>query len=120
MLASAVEPGRGPRRYMAGGHYVTWQEWTDLLSAAEGTHIAQQHVTREEMIQLGRDFDRQRQLGVDVTVPLTEEAAEIMTAGVPTDDSLMLEDLGITYRRTTETFADTITWLRSTGRLPTR
>jgi dihydroflavonol-4-reductase len=120
MLAAAVEPGRGPRRYMAGGRYVSWQEWTDLLSEAEGTQVAQQHVTREEMVQLGRDFDHQREAGIEVSVPLTEEAAEIMTAGVPTDDSATIEELGVRYRPTTETFADTIAWLRSTGRLPPR
>ena len=32
LLARAVRPGSGPRRYLAGGTYVTWSEWVDLLS----------------------------------------------------------------------------------------
>lgn len=118
LLAAAVEPGRGPRRYLAGGNFVSWSEWTDLLSDASGHTVARQDLTRDEMVRLGRDFDDRRRAGVDVGVPLTEEAAEIMTAGVPTDDSATLRDFGLEYRPTAATFADSISWLRSIGRLP--
>ncbi|MGD0380063.1 MAG: SDR family NAD(P)-dependent oxidoreductase [Acidimicrobiales bacterium] len=116
MLAKAVEPGRGPRHYLAGGRYVTWAEWTQALGAAAGVEVAHQEVTAAEMIDLGRQFDRMRAEGKG-SAPLSEEAAIIMTSGVPTDDRSTLADLGCTYRPLGETFADTVGYLRAIGRL---
>ena len=67
LLARAVRPGRGPRRYLAGGTYVTWSDWVDLLSAGAGTEVARHEVTADEMIALGRELDDQRRSGVDVS-----------------------------------------------------
>jgi len=116
MLTRAVEPGRGPRRYLAGGQYVTWAQWTQALGDAAGVDVAHQEVTAAEMIDLGRQFDRQRAEGKR-SAPLSEEAAIIMTSGVPTDDEATLVDLGCTYRPLAETFRDTVGYLRAIGRL---
>lgn len=118
LLARAVRPGSGPRRYLAGGTYVTWSEWVDLLSAAAGTEVARHEVTVDEMVALGREFDHQRRSGVPVDVPLTEEAAIVMTGCPPTDDSATLADLGLAYRPVVETFRDTVEYLRAEGHLP--
>jgi dihydroflavonol-4-reductase len=116
MLSCAVEPGRGPRHYLAGGQYVTWAEWTRALGRAAGVDVAHQEVTAAEMIDLGRQCDRLRAEGKS-SVPLSEEAAIIMTSGVPTDDEATLVDLGCTYRPLAQTFADTVEYLRATGHL---
>jgi nucleoside-diphosphate-sugar epimerase len=116
MLSRAVEPGRGPRRYLAGGQYVTWAQWTRALSDAAGVEVAHQEVTAAEMIELGRQFDRLRAEGKG-SAPLSEEAAIIMTSGVPTVDDATLADLGCRYRPLVETFADTVGYLRAIGRL---
>ena len=118
VLARCVEPGRGPRRYLAGGQYVTWAEWTDLLGRAAGVPVHGHRVTAEEMVDLGRRFDLQRAGGTPVDAPLSEEAAVIMTSGVPTDDSAMLADLGFVYRPLLDTFGDTVDFLRAGGHLP--
>jgi nucleoside-diphosphate-sugar epimerase len=118
MLTKAVKPGRGPRRYLAGGQYLTWTEWTDLLSQAAGVTVARQDLTAQQMVDLGRDFDEQRRRGQVVDIPLSEEAALIMTGCVPTDDSRTLRELGVAYRPLIETLRDTIDYLRSIGRLP--
>jgi nucleoside-diphosphate-sugar epimerase len=120
LLARAVEPGRGPRRYLAGGQYVTWARWTEVLGEAAGTDLHGHVVTAGEMVDLGRRFDEQRRGGVPVDVPMSEEAAVIMTSGVPTDDSATLADLGLTYRPLLETFRDTVAYLRASGDLPAR
>jgi dihydroflavonol-4-reductase len=117
MLGRAVEPGRGPRHYLAGGQYVTWAQWTRALGAAAGVEVAHQEVTVAEMIKLGRQFDRLRSEGKS-SAPLSEEAAIIMTSGAPTDDHATLADLGCGYRPLAETFTDTVEYLRSIGRLP--
>ncbi len=119
MLAKAVEPGRGPRRYLAGGQFLSWAQWTDLLSEAAGVDVARQTVSIEEMVDLGRSFDEQRRQGVVVDIPLSEEAALIMTGLRPTDDSATLADLGVNYRPLVDTLGDTVDYLRSVGRLPT-
>jgi nucleoside-diphosphate-sugar epimerase len=117
ILTAAVEPGRGARHYLAGGHYLTWAQWTQTLSDAAGREVAQQAVSADELLELGRSFDRLRAEG-GASVPLSEEAAKIMVSGVPTDDRATLADLGCTYRTSAETFVDTVRYLRSTGRLP--
>ena len=119
MLAGAVAPGRGPRRYLTGGQYVSWAEWTDTLSRAAGVEVPHHVVTAEEMIELGRQFDRPRAEGRG-SASLSEEAAIIMTSGVPTDDSATLSDLGCSYRPLIRTFTDTVAYLRSIGRIPPR
>jgi hypothetical protein len=116
MLSRAVEPGRGPRRYLAGGQFVTWAQWTRTLSEAAGVEVAHQEVTAAEMIDLGRQFDALRAEGKS-SAPLSEEAAIIMTSGVPTADEATLADLGCGYRPLVETFADTVAYLRGIGRL---
>jgi len=118
LLARSMEAGRGPRHYLAGGQYVTWAEWTELLGEAAGVDLHGHVVTAEDMIEMGRQFDRQRELGT-VDVPLSEEAAVIMTSGVPTDDSATLADLDLAYRPLLDTFRDTVAYLRAGGHLPT-
>ena len=118
LLARCVEPGRGPRHYLAGGRYVTWAEWTDLLGRAADVDLHGHRVSAEEMVDLGRQFDAQRAAGTVVDAPLSEEAAVIRTSGVPTDDSATLADLGFAYRPLLDTFGDTVAYLRAGGHLP--
>lgn len=118
LLARAVAPGMGPRRYLAGGTYVSWSEWVDLLGKAAGVDVARNYVTADEMIALGREFDDQRKQGIEIDIPLTEEAAIVMTSCPPTDDSATLSELNLAYRPTVETFRDTVEFLRAGGHLP--
>lgn len=112
LLCQAIEPGQGSRRFLAGGRFVTWSEWTDTLQRAAGRPVARQEVTVEDMIDLGRQFDQLRATGPDPG-PLSEEAAKIMTAGVPTDDSPTLAAFGLTYRETEDTFRDVVAYLEA-------
>lgn len=116
MIVRALQPGRGARRYMAGGTYISWEDWTDELARAAGVDIARHRVSAEEMIELGRKFDAHRASSGEST-PLSEEAAVIMVSGVPTDDSATHAELGVSWRPVGETFADTVAYLRRIGRL---
>ena len=117
LLAAAVEPGRGPRRYLAGGRFLTWEAWVAALSEAVGRGVATTRMAAAEMIELGRRLDEQRASG-EVDLPLSEEAAVIMAAGVPTDDAATLAELGVRWRPPVETFRDTVAWLVDQGHLP--
>ena len=108
--------GQPPRRIMAGGRFVTWPEWTAVLSQACGREVPFSEVSADDMRALGRDMDTKRAAGAGVP-PLSEEAAVIMAAGRPTDDSEALSILGRSWRPAVETFRDTVEFLRRTGRL---
>jgi nucleoside-diphosphate-sugar epimerase len=113
-LASALTPGRGPRRYLMTGQYVTWEQWAALFSEAAGVPVPYVEVTAEQMLEMGRQFDEARAAGQEMP-PLSEEAATIMASGKPGDDSVALAELGVTYRPVVETFRDAIEWLRAEG-----
>jgi nucleoside-diphosphate-sugar epimerase len=116
-LTAAIEPGRGPRRYLAGGRYLSWEGWVHALSEAVGREVPMHRMTAGEMIALGRQLDEQRE-HQEVDVPLSEEAAVIMAAGVPSDDEATLADLGVRWRPSVETFRDAVAWLVDEGHLP--
>ncbi|GAA3207293.1 NAD-dependent epimerase/dehydratase family protein [Actinocorallia longicatena] len=116
VIAGSLRPGLGPRRFLVSGRYVTWKEWAEHLSEASGRDVPYTPVTAEEMIELGRQFDHLRASGEDVP-PLSEEAAVIMSEGRPADDTATLRTFSLTYRPTTDTFRDTLTWLTREGHL---
>lgn len=117
LIARAVEPGRGPRHYLAGGQFLTWHEWTRTLAEAAGVEVEHHDITAAGMVKLGRHCDELRAAGEDAP-PLSEAAAVIMTSGVPTDDAATQAELGLTYRPLEETFRDTLAWLGEAGQLP--
>ena len=116
-LAAAVEPGRGPRRYLAGGRFLTWEGWTLALSEAVGREVPMARMSAEEMIAMGRQLDELRE-HQEVDIPLSEEAATIMTTCVPTDDRATVAELGVTWRPTVETLRDSVAWLVAQGLAP--
>jgi dihydroflavonol-4-reductase len=116
VLVATLEPGRGARRYVLGGHFLSWEDWTHTLSAAVGREVPMQRMTVEEMVDLGRQLDEMRKAG-PVDVPLSEEAAVIMSAGVPTDDGPAIADLGVSWRPTVDTFRDAVAWLVDHGHI---
>jgi dihydroflavonol-4-reductase len=116
IIDRALEPNRGPRRYLVSGRYVTWEDWAALLAEASGGPVPYHRASPEDMIALGRKFDELRAAGEDLP-PLSEEAAIVMSSGRPGDDSATLAAFAMTYRPTVETFRDTVNWLRDTGHL---
>ncbi len=114
-LAATLKPGLGPRRYLLTGEYVTWERWAALMTEASGQDVPYTEVTEADMVEMGRQFDELRAAGQQDLPPLSVEAAVIMAAGKPGDDSLALRELGITYRPVVETFRDTVDWLRAEG-----
>lgn len=116
IIGRAMEPGRGPRRYLVSGRYVTWEDWAALLAEASGRPVPYHRASPEDMISLGRKFDELRAAGEDLP-PLSEEAAIVMSSGRPGDDTATLTALGVSYRPTLETFRDTVGWLRDAGHL---
>ncbi len=118
VLAAAIEPGRGPRRYMAGGHFITWPEEADLVEEIVGRRVRRLPAPGLALRTVGRLVDLLQRLAPAFDYPLTHEAALIITDFVPCDSSRTVEELGIEFRPLRETLSDAVRWLLATGEIP--
>lgn len=119
LVVASLEPGRGPRRYLATGRYLGWAEWTDVLSDVLGRRVRRLRVTAAELRAVGRVIALgQRLVGLDI--PFTYEAAVAMTEAPPGDDRPTLADLGVDYRPVRDTIEDSTRWLIAAGHLAPR
>ena len=57
VVARSLEPGHGPRRFLVTGNYVSWEQWTEVLSEAAGRKVPFTRVSAEDMIGLGAKFE---------------------------------------------------------------
>lgn len=115
-FAAALVPGRGPRRYMAGGTFVNWEQNADVLDAATGKTWKRRTIPARAMETIGWVGDRVARLRPGWTPPIGYEAAMTMTRSVPTDDGALHAELGIDYRPLEDTLGEMIGWLVSKGR----
>lgn len=90
-------PGRGPKRYVCGGVMLTFDQMIDALSEALGEPIRRIPLSPGLFRLVGRLADFAGRW-VPLADGLSYEAAMLLTAAVPTDDSLTLSDLGLTWR----------------------
>ena len=116
VIAAAVEPGRGPRRFMVGGHFVSGSELADHCDVLTGRRALRLPMPASLLRGIGRLLDAAKQI-VPFDYPLTHEAAEMMTRFVPCDSRATVEQLGVSFRPTAETLRDTIRWLYETGEI---
>ncbi|MDH6284781.1 NAD-dependent epimerase/dehydratase family protein [Prescottella agglutinans] len=95
--AAVMRPGRGPRRYMCGGELIEFDELVDILEYASGHRIKRIPLAPSVFRGIGRIADA---LGavLPVGAGLSYEAAWLLTAATPTDDSRTLSELGLTWR----------------------
>ena len=119
LIVSSFEPGHGPRRFMAGGQFLTWAEWTDLLSQVVGRPVRRVRVPNPLLRALGWSLDAAKRIR-SFDYPLTYEAAIQMTSSPRTDDRRTLEALDGSYRPVAETLEDSTRWLVGSGHLDAR
>lgn len=118
VLAAAIEPGRGPRRYMVGGHFLQMREIAAHLRAVTGRRLPIPPITGGMLMAAGKAMDlASRFLPLDS--PLSEESITLLTKAVPTDDSALAE-LGIRLRPARETFAASVSGLHAMGAISAR
>lgn len=115
-LARLIEPGRGPRRYMAGGQFVPWTEFIELLQELTSGEYTVQRPTNDELKELARQGEAAA-AETGEAPPLDMESAEYMCEAVPSDDSRLLEEFGLTWRPTIESWRDLLTWCAERGLL---
>lgn len=92
-----MRPGLGPRRYVCGGEMLRFGEMVDALEAGLGRPIRRIPVPAAAFRAAARAADV---LARYVALPdgLSEEAAILLLAATPTDDTATLRDLGMQWR----------------------
>jgi dihydroflavonol-4-reductase len=114
--AGVMEPGRGPRSYMAAGHYVSMPELVRTLADLTGRRIRFATLPAWFLAAVGRAADLvQRPLGA--RLPWNAEGIWVMNCAARCDDSKTREEFGVEPRPLRETFADTVRWLAEVGHL---
>lgn len=113
--AALLEPGKGPRRYMAGGHRIPVDELARLLSEVGDKTLLSVPVPDTVLRIAGQLLDR---LGpfLPFQTPFTEAAMQYYTQMPDSDDTPSERDLGVTYRDPRITLADTVAGLRALNR----
>ncbi len=107
-----LEPGRGPRRYTAGGHRVPASELASMLGHVAGTPMVAVPIPDTALRVAGAVMDRAGRF-LPFDTPFTSAGMQYYTQMPASDDSPSERELGITYRDPEETMADTFEALRS-------
>ena len=110
--AALLEPGRGPRRYTAGGHRVPPSELATMLGKAGDTTMVPVPIPDTALRVAGAVLDKAGRF-LPFDTPFTSAGMQYYTQIPASDDSPSERELGITYRDPYETVADTIEALRS-------
>jgi nucleoside-diphosphate-sugar epimerase len=115
-LAAVMEPGRGPRSYLVTGHYISIKDIQRNLGDLTGRHLRSITLPRGFLAGFGHvtDWFQRR---VTTRLPWTFEGIWVLNCRAHCDDSRSREELGVEPRAIRETFADTVRWLVSVGRL---
>jgi len=109
-IAAAVQPGRGPRRYMAGGSFLSFPQVADAFTRVTGRRFFTPRAPGALLRGIGRCIDlAQRRLGL--TFGPTYQTMLTVTRGVPCDDSRAADELGFKARSIDETLRDTLLWM---------
>ena len=110
--ATLLEPGRGPRRYTAGGHRVPATELANLLGQVAETPMVAVPIPDTALRVAGAVLDRAGRF-LPFETPFTWAGMQYYTQMPASDDSPSERELGITYRDPRETMADTFEALRA-------
>lgn len=109
--AALLEPGRGPRRYMAGGERVAVADLAKMLGDAAGTPMISVPVPDSVLRAAGTLLDFVGPY-LPFDNPFTAAGMQYYTQMPQSDDSPAERDLGITFRDARTTIADTVAALR--------
>ena len=110
--AALLEPGRGPRRYTAGGHRVPAAELANILGEVASTPMVALPIPDTALRVAGAVLDRAGRF-LPFETPFTWAGMQYYTQMPASDDSPSETELGVTYRDPSETMKDTFEALRS-------
>ena len=93
-ISRLAQPGRGPRRYMAGGPFTTWDDFAATADVVTGEARPVIDLTEKQMLDM---FD--------------PEVVRMMLGMRPSQDGPLQEDTGVIWRPFSQTLADLAGWL---------
>jgi dihydroflavonol-4-reductase len=115
-LVAVMKPGRGQRRYLIGGHFISMPDLIRTLADLSGRRIPFVTFPSWFLAAFGRTADIvQRRLRTQL--PWTGEGIWVLNCAARCDDSKARTDLTFEARPLRDTFADTIRWLVEVGHL---
>jgi dihydroflavonol-4-reductase len=117
--AAMLEPDRGPRRYLLGGHDTTWSDLYALLRHLTGRRLPAVPTPGWMARASGRAMDALQPL-TTTRLPFGHQGPWITTRSAGTDDTATRRELGIEPPRLEQTLADTIRWMVQARHLPAR
>jgi nucleoside-diphosphate-sugar epimerase len=115
--ALLITPGKGPRRFMAGGQQLVASRLARVLSQSGGKRIVHVPVPDVVLRLMGRAADAARPVLPALLKDVTAAGMDYYTHMPPSDDRPAEAELGMTWRPTEQTLTDTVTSLRAIGRL---
>jgi dihydroflavonol-4-reductase len=115
-VVRTVEPGRGPRRYLAGGTYTSFADFVDAIAEVAERPIPRRVVSPRLALTVARVADVLQHV-VPPKLPITGAEAWAAAQDPHTDDSRARAELGFAPRDLRITLADTIRSLVAQGRL---
>jgi len=113
---AALEPGRGPRRYLCGGTYMTMAELAVIYRDLTGRRFPAVWSSAAGLRGLGRMVDRISRV-VPIETIFTGEAMDMFTGWVPTEDQPTHDRLGVVWRDPHDTLEAAIRGLVDSGRI---
>jgi dihydroflavonol-4-reductase len=115
-LVAVMKPGRGQRRYLISGHFISMPDLIRTLADLSGRRIPFFTFPSWFLAAFGRTADIvQRRLRTQL--PWTGEGIWVLNCAAQCDDSTVRAELGVEARPLRDTFADTIRWLVEVGHL---
>jgi nucleoside-diphosphate-sugar epimerase len=115
--ARLLEPGRGPRRYLAGGTPLTLPELAETFTRLRGKKFRILTVPDRWLIGFGKVAEKFRPLLRGQMLNFTEASMRYYVDFPRADNSPSERDLGMVYREPRETLAITVEELRQQGRI---
>jgi len=116
VLATLLETGRGPRRYLAAGELVPLREVVRIVAENTGRKGPRGTLPSWLVLLAGRIADG-LQRAVPARLPLSYQGPWTALQGIPFDASPTTSELGVKFRPAAESIADTTRWLVGQGRL---
>lgn len=103
--ARSLEPGRGPRRYVAGGHRLGDRELARCLSEVTGRRVRHWPIPNRVLSVAGRVADRAPAIVPEFLAQLSEAAVGYLVHAPLPDNTAVERDLEISFRPPAETLA---------------
>ncbi|MFC4592156.1 NAD-dependent epimerase/dehydratase family protein [Sphaerisporangium corydalis] len=118
-LTRCLEPGKGARRFLLGGHFLRWAELADVCDEVTGRRCRRYPAPAALLRAAAAVLDTVKKVR-PVDYPLTRDAVDIMVTTVPADDAETMDALALRLRPVQESVADTLRWLAEAGHIAPR